>query len=133
MIYAMSMMVFLTAAVAFVAVRARFSSVKNREMKASYFSLMQGSEMPDQVAKTTRNFNNLFEVPILFYVVCTLFVALEIESILATTLAWAFVVLRCVHSYIHINRNHVRHRLIAFFTSFLCAVALWVVLLVKVS
>ncbi len=133
MIYAMSAMVFLTALVAFLAVRARFASVKSKEMKASYFSLMQGSDMSVQVAKTTRNFNNLFEVPILFYVVCTLYVALGIESTLALSLAWIFVGLRYVHSFIHVTRNHVKYRLAAFFTSFLCVLALWVVLLVEVS
>lgn len=91
---------------------------------------MEGQEVPEIITKTTRNFNNQFEIPVLFYVVCTLYISLNIESLVAIVLAWTFVALRFLHSYIHLTYNHVLHRMSVFSLSFLCVIAMWINLLV---
>jgi hypothetical protein len=69
------------------------------------------------------NFRNLFELPVLFYL------ALVVAAIggLATTatlaLAWLFVLLRIVHSFIHCTYNKVMHRFEAYLAG---GVVLWV-------
>ncbi len=131
LLYPMFIMVLLTLLVGFIAVSVRIKSVKKGEIKPKYFRLMGGQELPDVVTKTTRNFNNQFEVPTLFYVVCTLYISLGIESSLALALAWLFVIFRVAHAYIHITYNHVVHRMLTFFASFFCVIALWVTLLVE--
>lgn len=131
MLYPMSVMVLLTFVIALMTVAARLSSVKKGDIKAKYFKLMEGQEVPEVIVKTTRNFNNQFEVPVLFYVVCTLYISLNIESSVAIVLAWAFVSLRCVHSYVHLTYNNVLHRMSVFFLGFLCVIGLWVNLLVQ--
>jgi len=92
---------------------------------------MAGQQVPDIITKTSRNFNNQFEVPLLFYVVATLYISLDVMSSLSIALAWVFVISRLAHSYIHITYNHTLHRMIAFFIGFLAVLALWVNLLVQ--
>ncbi len=130
MIYAMFSLSMLTILVGLITVKARFASVKNGQIKVSYFKLMQGQDIPELVIKTTRCFNNLFEIPVLFYVACALYIALGIESYVAVGIAWLFVVFRCALAYIHITYNEVRHRVLVFGASVLCVFVLWVNLVV---
>ena len=126
MIYAMFILSTLTITVGLIAVKVRSASVKNGQISVSYFELMQGQDVPECVTKTTRCFNNLFEIPVLFYIVCTLYIALEIESYIAMVIAWLFVIFRCAQAYIHITYNHVKHRMLTFGASVLCVFLLWV-------
>ena len=68
------------------------------------------------------NFRNLFELPVLFYL--ALVVAALTQQVNAATigLAWAFVLLRVVHSAIHCTYNKVMHRFYAYVAG---GVALW--------
>ncbi|MEP1446016.1 MAG: MAPEG family protein [Paraglaciecola sp.] len=120
----------LTIIVGLIAVRARFISIKSGQMSIEYLKLMQGQEAPEMVIRSTRCFNNLFEVPVLFYVVCTLYIALGIESFVATVIAWLFAAFRLSQAFIHIYYNAVRHRMVAFGLSVLCVLLLWVNLVV---
>lgn len=122
----------LTVLVGFFAVKARVESIKNGQLSPGYFSLMKGEAVPDDVIKTTRCFNNLFEVPVLFYVVCTLYLVSGVDSSVALVLAWAFFLLRCAQAYVHIGYNNVGHRMKAFFLSLLCVAFLWVNLVFSV-
>jgi hypothetical protein len=124
-------MVLLTFIVGFVAVKVRFSSVKNGNISPKYFKLMDGENIPEVVTKTTRNFNNQFEIPVLFYVVSTLYISFGIESFTAVVFAWLFVFFRFIHSYIHLTYNHIIHRMLTFWGAFICVMVLWVNLLVQ--
>ena len=126
----MALMVLLTLIVGAVAVKSRFASVKQGQVKPKYFKLMSGQQVPEIITKTTRNFNNQFEVPVLFYVVCTLYISLDVNSLFAVILAWLFVAFRYLHSYIHLTYNHLLHRTAVFWLAFFCVIALWVNLLV---
>lgn len=126
MIYAMFSVSMLTILVGLIGIKARIASVKSGQIVASYFKLMQGQDIPEFVTKTTRCFNNLFEIPVLFYIVCTLYVALGVDSYVAVVIAWLFAILRCAQACIHITYNHVRHRMLMFGASVLCVFFLWV-------
>lgn len=130
MIHAMFALVILTVVIGIITVKTRFSAVKAKTLSPHYFKLMQGEDIPKRVTQTTRCFNNLFEVPTLFYVVCTLYIVLGIESEIANYLAYSFVFLRIVVAYIHITYNHVMHRMLTFVASVLCVLALWVNLVI---
>ena len=131
LIYPMFAMVLLTFTVGSIAIYTRIKAVKSGHAHPNSFKLMNADNYPDKVIKTTRNFNNLFEVPLLFYAACLAFIALKIESQASIFLAWAFVGLRFVYSYIHISYNHLLHRIVAFWSSFLIVGILWVCLLVQ--
>ena len=82
---------------------------------------------------SVNNFSNLLEVPILFYILGVLLVALDINNSVILILAWCFVALRIVHSVIHITYNHPKHRFYAFLTSSLIVLAMWVQLIILIS
>lgn len=71
------------------------------------------------------NFRNLFELPVLFYVALVL--AAVTGQVNATTiaLAWAFVLLRIVHSAIHCTYNKVMHRFYAYVAGGMVLWLLW--------
>ncbi len=121
----MAMMVLLTFIIGLIAVKVRFASIKTGKVKARFYKLMAGQEVPKQVTVTTRCFNNQFEIPLLFYVVCTLYISLGIESSLAIISAWLFVALRYIHAYIHLSYNHVLHRMLVFWAGFIAVMVLW--------
>ena len=126
----MFVMVMLTFVVGLIALKTRFSSVTSGELRIRYYKLMQGTDVPEFVTKTSRCFNNQFEVPLLFYVACTLHISLGIESVMGVVFAWAFVLLRVAHACIHLTYNRVLHRMLVFLGAYICAMMLWVNLLI---
>ena len=78
------------------------------------------------------NFRNLFELPVLFYV--ALVIAYLTNQVTAVTLglAWTFVALRYVHSYIHCTYNKVMHRFQAYLLDGLVLWALWAALAIGI-
>ena len=83
--------------------------------------------LPDEVSGSGNNFKNLFELPVLFYVVCLYLTMMSQVSDTIVTCAWLFVVLRAVHSFIHCSYNNVMHRFIVYLAS---SLALWVMVVV---
>ena len=79
--------------------------------------------VPADVSGASNNFKNLFELPVIFYAVCLyLTVTMQVDSVYANC-AWAFLVLRCLHSLIHCSYNRVAHR---FGIYLLSSIVLWV-------
>ena len=131
MFYPMVSIVLLTSVVGLVAAWARFVGVRSGEVKYGYFKLMQGQEVPDRVTVTTRCFNNMFEVPVLFYGACALYISLGVEGLPGIVFAWLFVALRYAQAFVHLTTNHFLHRMLAFWTSFICVLLLWVNLVLQ--
>ena len=77
MLHAMFKLVILTTVIMVLTTRTRIESVKSGVVPQNYYSLMQGHDIPDFIAKTTRNFNNLFEVSTLFYAGFAVYLALD--------------------------------------------------------
>ena len=125
MILPMMALVGLTFVVMFLVVRSRFGAVANRTVDRRYFQLMQGENIPEAIIKTTRNFNNLLEMPVLFYAGAILVHFSDVEPGLSLYLAWGYVLLRTIHTAIHVTYNHPLHRLAAFGLSNICLAALW--------
>jgi hypothetical protein len=98
-----------------------------REIKSDDFKYGESASVPAYVSIPNRNYMNLLELPMLFYVVCVLLYVSAGESSFAIKLAWAYLVLRIVHSVIHLSYNNVIHRLIAFAASNFVLVGLWIV------
>lgn len=131
MLYPMALMVLLTFIVGLVTAGTRYAGIRSGELRMRYFRLMQGQDVSERVTVTTRSFNNMFEVPVLFYVACALHVSLGVESPLGLVLAWLFVSLRYVHAFIHLTYNRFLHRMLAFWAAFICALLLWIDLVLQ--
>lgn len=71
------------------------------------------------------NFRNLFETPMLFFALCLCLAMTDTATQLQLILAWMYVALRFVHSYIHITHNRVVQRFAAYVLSTLCLFAMW--------
>jgi len=104
----------------------RFRSVFAGEVGPDDFKLGESPRVPPHVVVANRNFMNLLELPILFYVVCLMYFVAGRVAPLPLGIAWAYVAARAVHSLIHMSYNRVTHRLIAYAVSNVILAALWV-------
>jgi hypothetical protein len=90
----------------------RIQAVKGREIKFSQFKLQEG--MPEKIQQVSNNVNNLFQVPLLFFMACLFLLILDKVNPLNLFLSWGFVLLRIVHSWVHISENDVNLRFFSF-------------------
>ena len=92
----------------------RLYLVRIPEMKRSRIDPQRLAGSADKgLLKDTRasdNFMNLFEVPVLFYVLVLATMLAGVQDTLLLALAWAFVALRAMHSAIQCSYNRVMHR-----------------------
>lgn len=89
----------------------------------------ESANVPGDVSLANRHYMNLLELPLLFYVACLAQLATNQFDEVMLWLAWAFVVVRFVHSYIHLAYNNVLHRMYAFGAGVLIVLAMWLRLL----
>jgi hypothetical protein len=80
----------------------------------------QPVEMP------ANNLRNLFEMPVLYFALVPLLMLTRHAGHIEVALAWAFVVLRAVHSLIHVGPNQVKLRFLAYFLSCIVLSAMWI-------
>lgn len=109
----------------------RFVAVKRGDLNPRYFELNRGGKVPEYLTKVSHNYENLLELPILFYVlVGLLYVTAQVEMI-QIVLAWLFVGSRYVHSYIHTTSNNIRYRMRAFFFSSGVLILMWLLFMIR--
>ncbi len=133
MIYPMFAMVVLTAVVLVTLFRSRVAAVRQGQVSLDYFRVYQGGVEPELSAKPARHFANLFETPVLFYVVCLAAMITRVSGVAMQALAWVYVAARVAHAYVHLGGNRVRHRLRVYFLSCLVLLAMWVYLVAAVT
>ena len=133
LVYPMLALVLLTSGVLIVLFRSRVRMVRAGLAPVSYFRVFQGSPEPEFAAKPARHFTNLFEAPTLFYVACLTAMVAGVTGTAVVALAWGYVAMRYLHTYIHLGSNRVRHRMRVYFASWLFLVILWVYVAVSVA
>lgn len=102
----------------------RVKDIKEKKVSIKQFRTYQEMTGSSELAlQASRNFTNLFEVPTLFYAVCLFALAMGKVNIGTLTLAWLFVLFRMAHSFVHLTKNNVVHRMSMYAMS-------WVALLV---
>jgi hypothetical protein len=79
---------------------------------------------PEYVMKVTNNVRNQFQVPLLFYVLCFVFYNINAVTTTVLYLAWAFVITRIIHAYIHMSSNYVPARFRVFTLGFVILVVM---------
>jgi hypothetical protein len=72
------------------------------------------------------NYTHLMEQPTLFYAIVLVLVAMGFDAPINVGLAWAYVVLRIIHSLIQSTVNIVKYRFLVFGLSTLCLLGLTV-------
>ena len=133
LIYPMATLFLLTIVVMMLMLFFRVKAVLTRKLPPGYFKLNKGADVPDFLVAITQNYNNLLELPILFYAICiiALIINREIENFII--FAWLYVLLRYIHSLIHITYNHIVHRLSLFAASCAVLISMWVKVVVFIS
>jgi hypothetical protein len=101
---------------------ARMQAVRRGEVDYSCFEL--GREEPLAIARITRNLANQFELPVIFYAVVVLLVAIEEVTMTDIVAAWVFVAGRVVHTLVQTLTDNVRLRGRVFMINFLAVVVL---------
>jgi hypothetical protein len=71
------------------------------------------------------NLRNLFEMPVLFFAICLVLYTTGLITPAQVSLAWGYVMLRAVHSFVHTTYNRVTHRFLAYAVSTAFLFAMW--------
>lgn len=96
----------------------RISYMVQNKVNPEIFKTAEGkSKMDGPQNYPAENYNHLFEMPVLFYVVSLLFVVTGKGDDISLYLAWGYVGLRAVHSYIQCTGNHIMTRFRVFMLS----------------
>ncbi|MGB5346989.1 MAG: MAPEG family protein [Woeseia sp.] len=107
----------------------RLSAVREGRVNPKFYKTYQGGEEPAELAVHTRHLINLYEAPLLFYVIVIIASITGQAGIVPIVLAWAYALLRLAHSYVHLGSNNVLLRFRLFGASLLALAALWLVVL----
>ena len=128
LLYPVFAMVLLVVAVATWMGISRVGSIRGETMDIRFYRTFDKGEEPERLRVITRQLINLFEMPVLFYVVVILtYVTVNVTGFLVG-LAWAYVLFRYVHCWVHLTNNDVSVRLSAWATSNLVLLVMWTAL-----
>jgi hypothetical protein len=105
--------------------RARIRSVKEGGTKGAVYKLNR--EEPAESLLFTNAIRNQNEIGLLFYTVCLALYVTNGASYVAALLAWAFVVVKCLHVFVHVTTNNLRRRRPIFMVAFFIVILLWLV------
>ena len=109
----------------------RFKAVLTRKLAVHDFKFGESANVPGAVSIPNRNFMNLLELPVLFYVVCLALYVTQKTNSPELVLAWSYVSLRVIHSLVHLTYNKVVHRFAFYAASNIVLVLIWVRLLLE--
>ncbi len=134
LVYPMATMVLLTALVLVRMVLGRIAAVRRGDVNARFYKTYQGYEgEPRREAQHTRHFVNLFESPVLFYTGCIAAMAAGQGTGVMVWLAWAYVICRVAHAFVHLGSNRIPPRMAIYGASWVVLLAIWGTLVVRVA
>jgi hypothetical protein len=129
--FPMLVLVALTFAIMLLMAYRRWSAGFAGRLKRGEFKVGESADVPVDVRLPGRNFINLFEMPVLFYVLClALYVTHSVTHALLV-LAWIYVALRIVHSLIHVSYNKIMHRFSIYAISSSVLFAMWIIFAIR--
>lgn len=110
----------------------RVGHVRKGLVKVGYFRVYdnKGMDAPEFLVRAGRHYDNLMQLPMLYFATIAIALAVKVDSPLIQISAWLFIVTRAVHSYIHLGSNHVMRRAQAFFAGWFCIIAMWIAILI---
>ena len=111
----------------------RIGEMRARRIDAQELATVAAAAGRLERPEAADNFRNLFEVPVLFYVLCIALVLNGGSTPGFVTAAWAYVALRSLHSLIHVTYNRVMHRFLVYVASTLLLFAMWGAFLARVT
>ena len=99
---------------------------KSNDVKFSYFKTYQGT-VPEYIVVSRQTLKNQFELPIFFYFIISLIVALDNVKQLDIIFAWLFVGSRYLHCYIRLTSNYIPNRAKVFQFGMVVLIVWWII------
>lgn len=122
----MAALVGLTALVWLLMVLVRNLAVMRDRIDARRFVDYAQAAMDERIERPARTFNNLFQVPLLFYVACLSMMVIERVDAAQLGLCWLFVLLRALHAAVYVGWNHLPMRFATWIAACLVLGTIWV-------
>ncbi len=107
------------------------SAVFRKEVHIKHFKLFDDG-IPSKLQAASQHYKNMFEMPILFYVLCVLLIMNNNATSVDILFAWGFVIFRILHSISRIPNKDVHLRFSLFAGSFIMLVGGWIHFAMKV-
>ena len=102
--------------------------VVKKNVRLSQFRIYEG-EFPDRLRSARQQYQNMFEIPILFYLLCLLQIFFNNYTQIDILLAWGFVIFRVLHFFIRIQNQknvNIMPRTIVFVISLVFLTIAWI-------
>jgi hypothetical protein len=106
---------------------ARFRHIRRNPPCAADFATGEAAmRYFEPVEMPANNLRNLFEMPVLYFALVPLLVITHHAGHAQVLLAWIFILLRAVHSFIHVGPNKVKPRFMVYLASCVVLSVMWI-------
>jgi hypothetical protein len=112
----------------------RIKAVRTGAVKPGYFRIYQNTSstaVPKEMIRINRHFQNLLEMPLIFYFICLLAMHLNFTKDVEIW-AWLFVFARLSQSVIHLTVNHIMMRMLSFALGIIGLIGMWLTIIGKI-
>jgi hypothetical protein len=95
----------------------RLSGIFRGDFPKDYFKLLKnptGADLPVKAEQAARNWINLFEVPVLYYLLTMLLLWTQKTDSFTLVASWIFVLSRYAHTIVHLSTNKIKLRFAAY-------------------
>ena len=105
----------------------------NKDIRLSQFRIYEG-EFPDRLRSARQQYQNMFEIPIIFYLLCLLNIYFNNYNQFDIIYAWGFVIFRMIHFVIRLQNQkniNIIPRTFIFIISLIFLTTGWVSFVIK--
>ena len=106
---------------------------RSKDIRLSQFRIYEG-EFPDRLRSARQQYQNMFEIPVIFYLLCLLNIYFNNYNQFDIVLAWGFVIFRMIHFFIRLQNQkniNIIPRTFIFITSLIFLTIGWVSFVIK--
>ena len=118
-------MVLVVAIVALLMVGLRNVAALRGQVATHYYLTYSGPSPADWIERPARAFNNLMQLPTLFYVVCVLILITGRVDRAQLAYAWVFVALRALHAAVYLASNSLPYRFGPWLMGLITLLVIW--------
>jgi len=131
LVLAITAQVLLTLVILVLMGRERVPRVLSGEIKVADIAV-EKTAYPLRARLLSNNFDNQFQLPVLFYIGALLALWAGVPNLIEVALAAVFVASRYVHAAIHVTTNHVQQRFAAYGLGLAVLAIFWLVLVFRI-
>lgn len=106
-------------------VKQRKKAVRDKRIEPAHFKAYKGQDVPEDILIMARHFDNQFQLPMLFLITGSVLLNIVNLPIWVAVVAWAFVLSRILHTYVHLGANHPLTRAKAYALGLVFILLLW--------